>query len=558
VSIKNLVTQGEIGSLTDSLGALADNLNAHVNDSLSNAHGFSMELSPYLDTGGNYHTDFGASTPQVIPGLYNTGVNNDGSLATVGTAEQHWQLVQVPYSGNSGAYIETPIYSGNSQLSSKSQWIGPNINGNAIAPNGSYRFRLTFSLAGLNPSTAVINVNFSGVSVQGSSTIVYLNGVATGIAYSPLPNQFSIKFKLTTGFIAGTNTLDFLMGNNGYPVGLVVELSGTAFIGGPAPIPTLFNTGLTAGGGLAAPFAVDPNWTIISSADSSAPGPNAIVVNDAGNVYPFGQQSQVWAPNGPRSKWIGPKGNQSALPPAQPNTMAVGNYTYRLSFSLAGFNPATAIVRGVWASDNTTTAVLLNGQATGITGPSNFASQPNAPFLLTSGFVAGVNTLDFVVNNNALGPSGIRVEVSGTAQLSGTGQPGRVLRLTIGSTELFIPAQLSGGIDGTPDATIPTVSGAATLQSADPASNLLVGSPTNCALVTTFAAQVAAITNSSNAQLFNHAGDIPENVHGGASWQPDTIFSSGGYLVGRRSINIVVNGAVYKLVADTNLRGPGG
>ncbi len=552
---KNLVTQGEIGSLTDTLGALADNLNQHVNDSLSLAHGWTLEFGSYLDTGGNYHTDFSASAPRPIPGVLNTGVNADGSLATPGTAEQHWLMIVSPHSSPSfventpAPYAFQPTHS---------QWIGPAINGHDDVSTGSYKYRLTFNLTGLNPSGAVLNGGFLS---DNGVLAVYLNGVATGISGPDNAYQFSslIPFQIKTGFVNGINTLDFLVNNSNGPSAFVCEITGTASIGGPVIIGTLFNTGVDDSNSLLPANSVDPHWKLIQNPDPSNPGTNAFVVNDVGGVVPFGSQSAVWSKNGPKSKWIGCKANQSSPSPySEPNTVGPGNYTFRLNFDLSGFNPKTVIIKGVFVSDTYTLDIRLNGVSTGFKdlNQNDWVYQPFVNFLLTSGFVSGINTLDFVVVNTIISPSGLRVELSGTAQLAGTNNPGRILRVTIGNTELFVPAQLSGGIDGKPDATIPSTSGAASTLTADPASDLLVGSPTNCALVTTFASEVSSITDSANAEMFNHAGDIPENVHSGLSWQQDLITTSAGYVVGHRSINIVIGGVAYKIVAGTVPTGP--
>ena len=37
------------------------------------------------------------------------------------------------------------------------------------------------------------------------------------------------------------------------------------------------------------------------------------------------------------------------------------------------------------------------------------------PFVINSGFVLGLNTLDFVVNNSFFGPTALRVEMTSTA-----------------------------------------------------------------------------------------------------------------------------------------------
>jgi len=67
-----------------------------------------------------------------------------------------------------------------------------------------------------------------------------------------------------------------------------------------ATIPGLFNTGVDASGALLSGGAVDPHWTIIQSADSSAPGPAAYVVRSGYPIPP-------WLDNGPDSRWIAPQ-----------------------------------------------------------------------------------------------------------------------------------------------------------------------------------------------------------------------------------------------------------
>jgi hypothetical protein len=168
-------------------------------------------------------------------------------------------------------------------------------------------------------------------------------------------------------------------------------------------IPGLFNTGVATNGTLASSGTVDPHWQMIQSADGAFPGPAAIVLNDIGFPIP------PWIANGPNSKWIAPQASE-----------AVGNnggtYKYRTSFDLTGFEPSSAIVSGVWTSDNQGPQVLLNGVATGATNDGNFSALTNF-FAITSGFIAGTNTLDFVVTNIGPGtnPTGVRVELSGTA-----------------------------------------------------------------------------------------------------------------------------------------------
>jgi hypothetical protein len=119
-----------------------------------------------------------------------------------------------------------------------------------------------------------------------------------------------------------------------------------------------------------------------------------------------------WLASSATSKWIGPMANQSTGNQA-------GDYKYRLTFSLAGLEPSTAVITGRWTSDNGGPEVLINGQVTGATSDGNFVTFGNT-FTINSGFIDGTNTLDFVVNNAGTGanPTAFRLEfTSGTADL---------------------------------------------------------------------------------------------------------------------------------------------
>src|SRR5262245_43526844 len=53
-------------------------------------------------------------------------------------------------------------------------------------------------------------------------------------------------------------------------------LIGLALSAQAAPIPDLFGTGVDNNGALLAPGAVDPHYKLITSADTTAPGPDSI------------------------------------------------------------------------------------------------------------------------------------------------------------------------------------------------------------------------------------------------------------------------------------------
>ena len=168
---------------------------------------------------------------------------------------------------------------------------------------------------------------------------------------------------------------------------------------GSAPVAiAVYNTGVNGSGGLLADGATDSHYTLAVSPDAGYPGPAAKVVNS--NAWPI----PPWLANGPTSKWIAPRQD-----PGTANYNSPGNYTYRMTFNLTGYDPATARLTGQWASDDSGT-LKLNG--TTVATQTGYAAW--TAFTITTGFIAGVNTLDFVVNNAAQNPTGLRVEISGT------------------------------------------------------------------------------------------------------------------------------------------------
>ena len=136
--------------------------------------------------------------------------------------------------------------------------------------------------------------------------------------------------------------------------------------------------------------------------------------------------SQNWFGDGADpiiSAWIGPNTNIAADGPDI-------YYTYRTTFSLSGFIPTTARLTGQLAADNGVSSILLNGNPTSVPPGGTFNSWYS--FAISSGFVADVNTLDFIVANGG-GSTGLRVEVAGTATPGGTPVPEPASLLLLGT-----------------------------------------------------------------------------------------------------------------------------
>jgi hypothetical protein len=162
----------------------------------------------------------------------------------------------------------------------------------------------------------------------------------------------------------------------------------------------LFNSGVGANGAVLAPAALDAHYVLTASAYSTPPPP-AIAATVTAN-HP------AWLANDASSVWIGPVAQgTTSVPPAR--------YSFRTTFDLTGFNPATALVNLQVAVDNELTNVTFNGVVTSLRY-SNFNTFSSS-FPLTNGFVAGTNMLDFIMSNitGSPSPGGLRVKASGTA-----------------------------------------------------------------------------------------------------------------------------------------------
>ncbi|MGH9847417.1 MAG: CARDB domain-containing protein [Blastocatellia bacterium] len=161
-------------------------------------------------------------------------------------------------------------------------------------------------------------------------------------------------------------------------------------------IPTLFNTGVDNSRNVLPLGSVDPHYSLTSSADPNFPGPNAVTVADS-----------FWLSNSPASNWISVNPGRSS---------SVGNYSYTTTFDLTGFDPTKAVIRGRWITDNNGLDIKINGTSTGFTTPYG-AHFTWHDFTIFSGFVAGLNTLEFSYFEGGF-IHGLRVEVSGTVGAS--------------------------------------------------------------------------------------------------------------------------------------------
>jgi hypothetical protein len=194
-------------------------------------------------------------------------------------------------------------------------------------------------------------------------------------------------------------------------------------------IPGVFSTGVNDNGTVRGNDQPELHYQIVSGPITGTPA----VWTSAGGfpIVPAGP----WIGDNALSAWIAPNTNHFTQPTAAP-------YTYRLTFDLTGFDPASAQIQALWATDNSGT-ILLNGQPRGT--PSQALDSFTA-FTISSGFLPGVNTLDFVVVNDPPdfvgNPTGVRVQItSATANPSGVSavpEPATLVLLGTGLAALAV------------------------------------------------------------------------------------------------------------------------
>lgn len=140
-------------------------------------------------------------------------------------------------------------------------------------------------------------------------------------------------------------------------------------------------------------------------ADSNANGGAFTLVNGGGDtIIASNNLAYFQGATTPASEWVWRSAGNI-------NNRPNNETTFRFQFDLTGFLLSSTTLSGLWGIDNIG-SVLLNG-----TVISNLPNVVTANFNVltalsaTTGFNAGVNTLDFVVKN-AGGPAGFRAAVT--------------------------------------------------------------------------------------------------------------------------------------------------
>ena len=157
-----------------------------------------------------------------------------------------------------------------------------------------------------------------------------------------------------------------------------------------ATITTLYSTGVNAAGVATTGSGADLHWTLAGG---------AAYTGGTNGSFPIGP----WVNDDAGSRWITPTTHAA-------DETAIASYSFSTTFDLTGFSLSTASISGNFAADDSAT-IFLNGVQIGSGGGYALTTA----FGASSGFVAGINTLTFVALNSGAGPTGVNVELSGTA-----------------------------------------------------------------------------------------------------------------------------------------------
>ncbi len=341
--------------------------------------------------------------------VWNTGMggSNGNVPLSPGLPDANYSLVSMPPGSCTGpAQVLQPgslpgVWVPNGP---NSQWIGAGPM--ASCQGGVYHYRLCFNLRCTD-----------GASIVGQWAVddvgeIQLNGQPTGNTipspqYPNLPFYNWFPVAITNGFVCGMNCLDFYITNaigGDNPTGLRAELTNIFNECCCTSTQTLFSVDTGAGpNGLLPQGAPDPQLALTCA-------PRGVSVTAPLVTQP----SPFWMPNDPNSQWVGPFSTLANAPG--------GVYCYTLNFNIPCPTnvPIKASLNGQWMADDTGT-IYLNGASTGNTLSNGWAFTNWQSIAINSGFVPGLNTLTFYVTNGGAGPTGIRLELTGTASCCACG-----------------------------------------------------------------------------------------------------------------------------------------
>lgn len=211
---------------------------------------------------------------------------------------------------------------------------------------------------------------------SGSTPLTYQWQKSDGTAFADIPGQTADTLSLPVTF-ATEGAYRYIVANlHGSATSDVAQVTiGAVFAG-------LFPTGVSDTGALLDPLAVDTHFTLWASADPAYLGPDTLVPSDIAD----------YSANDNASQWICPSSTLGGVR---------GTYIYRTTFVIDTAVAEGSTLAATVLSGGSLT-VVLNSQPTGVVNLNPPFPGPHRnlfSFTLNSGFVQGLNTLDFIVDN---------------------------------------------------------------------------------------------------------------------------------------------------------------
>lgn len=204
-------------------------------------------------------------------------------------------------------------------------------------------------------------------------------------------------------------------------------------------IPSVYSTGINDFYNPLTGDSIDFHYRLVSSPPGSGFDQMTYLVNTNA------PSASSWVKNSPVGQWIGPTNDISKMT----SLKATGQYVYETKFNLDRFEANTAEINGLWAVDDTSDGILLNDVPIGFArnGVTEFSSLQS--FSITSGFLPGINSLKFIVNNlpvtDAVNPTGLLVIMTGSATpLAIVPEPSSMISIMVGLIVLAVLRHRNG------------------------------------------------------------------------------------------------------------------
>jgi hypothetical protein len=169
---------------------------------------------------------FVVSGANASPVFYDTGVDGNFQRLAGGSQDPHYQMRQVARGAYTGNTNWSPAIVMQSSIDwpqwlqpGDARWIYLADASNLGQDWGTYEYMTTFDLAGYDPSTVVLAGKWA-VDQYGS---IYLNGNLVASLSDGNWNNNLTSFNITSGFVAGTNTLTFYVRHPDGGDGMIVS-----------------------------------------------------------------------------------------------------------------------------------------------------------------------------------------------------------------------------------------------------------------------------------------------------------------------------------------------